>query len=77
MSSPIGSVVRVLGIVVVGLLMVPAGFGLLGCTMCAASTGMAGSDRLGFAIGAVVCLAILVGGIFVIGKLAKSTRGNG
>lgn len=72
MGSTIGNVGRVLVIVVIGLLMIPAGFGLLGCTMCAATGGgIAGSDRIGFAIGAVVCLAILVGGIFVIGKLSR------
>jgi hypothetical protein len=72
MGSTIGNVGRALVIGVVGLLMIPAGLGLLGCTMCAATGGgIAGTDRVGFAIGAVVCLAILVGGVFVIGKLSK------
>ena len=77
MGSPLGNAVRVLVIIVIGLLVVLAGFGLLSCTICAVSGGgISGSDRLGFAIGTLVCLAILVGGVLVIGKLAKGTRGD-
>ncbi len=71
MGSAMSNVARILVIVVVGLLMVPAGFGLLGCTMCAVSGGMSGSDRLSFGIAGLVCLGILVGGVLVIGKLGR------
>ncbi len=62
---------RVIVIVLVGLLMIPAGLGLLGCTLCAFSGGFNGDGRLGFVIGATVCLGVVVGGVFVIGKLSR------
>jgi len=69
--SPSGNVARILGIVVIGLIMVPVAFGLLGCTLCAVSGGFTGHDHLVFAIAALVCLGILLGGIFLMGRLAK------
>ena len=71
MSSTLGKAMRVLLIAVIGILMLPAGLGLLGCTMCAASGGMGSDSRLSFAIGAVVCLGILVGGGFALAKLSR------
>jgi len=67
----VGKALRIFVIVAVGMLMIPAGFGLLGCTLCAVSGGVSGGDRLSLGIAAMVCLGILVGGIFVMGKLVR------
>jgi len=56
----------------VALLMVPAGIGFLGCSMCAASGAtFSVNERIGYLIGALICLAILVGGSVAIAKLGK------
>jgi hypothetical protein len=76
------SALRVTSIVIASLLMIPAGIGLLACTMCAFSSGLnssdrfTSSDRIAFVIGAVICLGILAGGAFVIAKLGKKQAGS-
>jgi hypothetical protein len=68
---------RTLLTVMIALLMLPVGCGALFCSMCAASgETFSVSDRIGYLIAALVCIAILVGGIFAIARLAKKQQPN-
>jgi hypothetical protein len=66
---------RTLLIIVIALLMLPAACGALACSMCAALPFSAG-DRFGYLTAALVCIAILAGGVVAIARLAKKQQPN-
>jgi hypothetical protein len=66
--------VRTLAIGCLGIIVVVAALAFLLSSLCAVSTGWSGGGRAGFALTALIFLAIAVGGVMLIAKLNRKPK---